>query len=85
MNIAGGSRVVLHHVVGLLQQISGMPAKVTFETKQYGDVRHTFADTRRAQRLIGYYPRVSLQDGLTREFEYVQAKYEQVISVVMRG
>lgn len=85
MNIAGGSRVVLRHVVELLQQISGMPARVTFETKQYGDVRHTFADTRRAQQLISYYPRVSLQDGLTWEFEYVQAKYEQVISVVMRG
>jgi UDP-glucose 4-epimerase len=73
--------VVLHHVVELLQQISGMPAGVTFETKQHGDVRHTFADTWRAQQLIGYYPRVSLQDGLTWEFEYVQSKYKQMVGV----
>jgi UDP-glucose 4-epimerase len=81
MNIAGGSRVALHDVVKLLQRISEIPLKVTFETKQHGDVRHTFADTRRAQQLIGYSPRVSLQDGLAWEFEYVQNQYKDVISV----
>jgi len=81
MNIAGGSRVALHSVVELLQQISGMPVKVKFETKQHGDVRHTFADTRRAQQLIDYYPRVPLLDGLTREFNYVQSQYKQVVGV----
>jgi len=81
MNIAGGSRVALHDVVKLLQQISGMSVKITFETKQHGDVRHTFADTRRAQQLIGYSPHVSLQDGLAWEFEYVQQKYKNVIGV----
>jgi UDP-glucose 4-epimerase len=81
MNIAGGSRVALHGVVELLQQISGMPVKVKFETKQHGDVRHTFADTQRAQELIDYYPRVPLRDGLTREFNYVQSQYKQVVGV----
>jgi len=81
MNIAGGSRVALHSVVELLQQISSMPVKVTFETRQHGDVRHTFADTQRAQELIDYYPRVSLRDGLTREFNYVQSQYKQVVGV----
>lgn len=81
MNIAGGSRVALHNVVELLQQISGIPVKVTFETRQHGDVRHTFADTQRAQELIDYYPRVSLRDGLMREFNYVQSQYKQVAGV----
>lgn len=81
MNIAGGSRVTLHDVVDLLRQISGMPVKVMFETRQHGDVHHTFADTQRAQQLIDYSPRVSLQDGLTWEFNYVQSKYNQVVGV----
>jgi nucleoside-diphosphate-sugar epimerase len=55
--------------------------KVKFETKQHGDVRHTFADTQRAQQLIDYYPRVPLLDGLTREFNYVQSQYKQVVGV----
>ena len=81
MNVAGGSRVTLHDVVDLLRQISGMPVKVMFETRQHGDVHHTFADTQQAQQLIDYYPRVSLQEGLTREFNYVQSKYNQVVGV----
>lgn len=81
MNIAGGSRVTLHDVVDLLRQISGMPVKVMFETRQHGDVHHTFADTQQAQQLIDYYPRVSLQEGMTREFNYVQSKYNQVVGV----
>lgn len=81
MNIAGGSRVTLHDVVDLLRQISGMPVKVMFETRQHGDVHHTFADTQQAQQLIDYYPRVSLQEGMTREFNYVQSRYNQVVGV----
>jgi UDP-glucose 4-epimerase len=81
MNIAGGSRVTLHSVVELLHEISGMPVKIAFETRQYGDVRHTFADTRHAQQLIDYYPRVSLRDGLIQEFNYLQSQYSQTISV----
>jgi UDP-glucose 4-epimerase len=81
MNIAGGSRVTLHNVADLLQQISGMPVKVIFENRQHGDVHHTFADTQRAKQLIDYYPRVSLQDGLTWEFNYVQSQYNQIVGV----
>jgi len=81
MNIAGGSHVALHNVVVLLQQISGMPVKVQVEARQSGDVRHTSADIQRAQQLIDYYPRVSLRDGLTQEFNYIQSKYKQIMSV----
>lgn len=81
MNIAGGSHVDLHSVLALLQQISDRPVKVYFEARQHGDVRHTFADIQRAQQLLDYYPRVSLEDGLMQEFNYVQSKYKQVIGV----
>jgi dTDP-L-rhamnose 4-epimerase len=30
-----------------------------------GDIRHCFADISKAQRLLGYRPRVALQDGMT--------------------
>jgi len=75
MNIAGGSRVNMHHVVQLLQEISGFPISLTFESKQHGDVRHTFADTKRAEKVMGYHPLVSLGEGLVREFEYISSLY----------
>jgi UDP-glucose 4-epimerase len=76
MNIAGGSRVTLHDVVHLLEEIHGSPLQVVFEEKQRGDVRHTFADTRRAEQAFGYQPLVSLWQGLANEFQYVVALYQ---------
>ena len=76
MNIAGGSRVSVRHVIELLQEVSGLPVQVTFEQKQHGDVRDTFADISNAIKLIGYQPQVSLREGLTREFESIMALYD---------
>ena len=82
MNIAGGSHVTMHHVIQLLQEISGSPISATFEEKQHGDVRHTFADTKLAERLIGYHPLVSLREGLEKEFEYIASLYEHTSATV---
>lgn len=75
MNIAGGSRVTLRSVIDILKEVSCCPVKVTFEEKQHGDVRHTFADTRRAQQYLNYNPLVSLQQGLAEEFNYASSIY----------
>ncbi len=75
MNIAGGSRVTVHHVIDLLREISDSHTDVVFDNTQHGDVRHTFADTRLAERVIGYRPLVSLREGLAHEFEYVRSLY----------
>lgn len=81
LNIAGGSRVTVRHVIELLEEISSSPVQVTFEKKQHGDVRDTFADTQRAQRVLGYSPRVSLREGLAQEFAYLTSLYAYTHSV----
>ena len=73
LNIAGGARVTVGHVIQLLQEITGIPASLKFEEKQHGDVRDTFADISLAEQVIEYHPVVSLQDGLRLEFEYVRS------------
>ncbi|HEY7416772.1 MAG TPA: NAD-dependent epimerase/dehydratase family protein [Ktedonobacteraceae bacterium] len=78
MNIAGGSRVTVRHVIDMLGEVSGKEVKVVYSDKQFGDVRHTLADTSRAEQLLHYHPQVTLQDGLAREFAYVQELYERV-------
>jgi len=75
MNIAGGARVNLHRVMQSLRESSGMPIAFTFDTKQHGDVGHTFADISHANGIIGYQPQVSLHEGLAKEFEYITALY----------
>ncbi len=75
LNIAGGSRVTVKHVLHLLEEISKQPLSIVFEQKQHGDVRNTFATITRAQQTIGYQPRISLQEGLTHEFTYFSSIY----------
>lgn len=78
MNIAGGSRVTVRHVVELLSAISNSRVEVIYSEKEFGDVRHTLADTSRAERLLRYRPRVTLQEGLAQEYAYVQDLYQRV-------
>ncbi len=77
MNIAGGSRVTMLEVIEVLREISRSEIEVVFENKQHGDVEHTYADTSLAERLLGYHPQVTLQDGLANEFQYFKAIYEE--------
>src|SRR6266516_402108 len=77
INIAGGSRVTIQQVLQLLQEISGTPINVTYGKKQYGDVRDTFADTKGAEKVLGYHPLVPLREGLANEFEYILSLYKQ--------
>ncbi|MDI7274616.1 MAG: NAD-dependent epimerase/dehydratase family protein [Anaerolineae bacterium] len=76
LNIGGGSRVSLNHVVDLLAEITGLPARVDRQARQHGDVQHTWADTSLAQRLLGYAPRWKLEAGLRAEVEWLRGMVE---------
>lgn len=80
MNIAGGSCVTMLEVVKVLGEISGSEVHAVFENKQHGDVNHTYADIHLAEQVIGYHPRVSLHEGLAREFEYFKSIQEPIRS-----
>jgi UDP-glucose 4-epimerase len=71
-NIGGGARVSMNYVIGLLEKIVGKTAQVRRIEPQKGDVRHTYADTTRAQEDLGYAPKVPLEDGLRAEVEYIR-------------
>jgi len=70
-NIGGGSRSSLNQVLSCLEEILGKPIHRERRPPQPGDVRHTWADTARARSLLGFSPRVSLQEGLTRQVEWL--------------
>ncbi|MCL2938308.1 MAG: GDP-mannose 4,6-dehydratase [Trichodesmium sp. MAG_R02] len=74
-NIGGGSWVVLAEVVNMMERIVGRPIKKNFVEKARGDARHTSADVSKAKTILGYQPQVSLEEGLRREWEWVQSLY----------
>ncbi|HLV98041.1 MAG TPA: NAD-dependent epimerase/dehydratase family protein [Ktedonobacterales bacterium] len=74
-NIAGGSRVHLRKVIEIMEKLVGKPARIRYEPPALGDVRDTFADTTRAQHILGYQPRVPLREGLAAEIAFLRELY----------
>jgi len=66
INIACGERYTLNQLVEYLNQIMGTKIKPLYSEPKLGDVRHSQADTSRAERLLGYRVEVGFRDGLER-------------------
>ncbi|MEP9357608.1 NAD-dependent epimerase/dehydratase family protein [Sphingomonas sp. KR3-1] len=67
MNLGAGAPTTVLDLVHQLLASGGfdVPVRVTGQYR-VGDIRHCFADLTEARRLLGFEPRVSLADGLSR-------------------
>src|SRR6476659_1354769 len=73
MNIANGQRTTLNELLDVMKAVTGK-SNVTarHEAPRAGDVRDSLADLTRARALLGYEPRVSLEEGLRLTFDWWQ-------------
>ena len=53
-----------------LEAIAGKKFDVRTEAGRAGDQRHTFADTTKLRRNLGWEPKISLDDGLMRQWTW---------------
>jgi UDP-glucose 4-epimerase len=72
-NVGGGSRVTINEVIGVLERVLGRPLLVDRQPSQPGDMRHTYADTSLARRDLGFWPSVTLEQGLTAEYRWLSS------------
>lgn len=68
-NIAGGKQVSLNELLRTIQKLLGTHIEPVYEDFRSGDIRHSLADTRHARNVLGFEPRVSLEEGLQRTIE----------------
>jgi UDP-glucose 4-epimerase len=68
-NVAGGSRVTVLDVLGMLGRILDAQIDVRHEEAARGDARDTSGDITKAARDLGYVPGVSLEEGLAAQVE----------------
>ena len=78
VNLGGGSRVTVNRVLATLEEITGLHARRKQLPAAPGDPRHTGASINVARERLGWEPRVSLRDGLTRQWEWFQNSRESV-------
>ncbi len=70
-NIGGGSRVSVNQVLDMIGRVSGRRPIVKAVEAQKGDMRHTYADTTLARADLNFAPRVTLEQGLAAEYQWL--------------
>ncbi len=69
-NLGGGSRVTVNKVLATLQEISGIEVHRKTLPAAPGDPRHTGASINLARERLGWEPRVSLREGLDKQWRW---------------
>ena len=75
VNLARGKTESLRQVIETIQAVTGGDLEVSYRDSEAGDVRVTYADTTRAQQLLGYAPQVDLAEGIAAQWAQVQAEH----------
>jgi UDP-glucose 4-epimerase len=70
-NIGGGHRVSIQTLAETIVEITGSSSEIGYADAVKGDAEHTFADTKKAERDLGWRLRVSLEEGLQRYATWV--------------
>jgi nucleoside-diphosphate-sugar epimerase len=70
INVGTGNRYTLNQTLAFLEGITGRPALAKYAPPREGDIRDSQADITRARQVLGYNPRVSFKEGLSRTWEW---------------
>ena len=72
-NLGGGTRVKLSDIIPILEDICQKTVKIRYVQGQKGDVRHTYADIRKAKKDLKYSPECPLEEGLRSQWDWMKA------------
>jgi len=65
-NIGCGEKITLNQLIQILEKITDAKARVSYAAAKPGDVRHSLADIRRAEAVLHYQPKITVEEGLRR-------------------
>ncbi len=74
-NVACGERISLLDLARRLGRITGREIPPVHGDPRPGDIRHSLADIGKARRLLGYEPRVGLDEGLERTVAWYRREH----------
>jgi UDP-N-acetylglucosamine 4-epimerase len=71
-NIACGERTSILDMFNILKKYTGANVEPIFKEERKGDVRDSLADISKAQKLLGYQPKVFFDEGLKNTLQWFQ-------------
>jgi nucleoside-diphosphate-sugar epimerase len=74
LNVATGGRISLNELLRVMNRILGTSIQAIHAEPRAGDVKDSQADISKAQRLLGYQPTVSLEEGLRHTLDWCRSE-----------
>ena len=71
-NLGTGKGTSVLEIIKLFEKISGLKLNYTFSSRRPGDVESAYADSTKANKILGWVPEFSLLDGLLSAWEWEQ-------------
>ena len=72
VNIAGGAPASVNRIAETIGEILGKPVRKRHLPTRPGDIRDSWADLSKAERMLGYHPGVGLEEGLRRTIDFLR-------------
>lgn len=63
-NIAGGRSISVNELAELLMKVTGTRVPVIHDAPNIGEIKYSASDTRKAKEMLGFEPKVSVEEGL---------------------
>jgi UDP-glucose 4-epimerase len=76
INIACGERITVNDLAVGINQILNKDIKPSHDKPRPGDVKHSYADISRAEKILKYAPKVSFDEGLERTIQWFKERNE---------
>jgi nucleoside-diphosphate-sugar epimerase len=80
-NVACGRRTDLNQTCDILKKLTGYSGEVKYGPERAGDVKHSLADISKAQKHLGYLPKVDFEEGLRRTIAWYRQPKEELQTV----
>jgi len=75
-NIGGNKSISINDVIKIMERLIGKKARIRYIDAEKGDVLHTKADTNKANNYLDYRPRISIEDGLKKEIDWILLEHK---------
>lgn len=82
INLGGGKNPIsLNTVIGGIEKHLGKKAIIDSKAFHIADIKETWADISKAERLLGWKPKISFDEGLERSIQWYRDNYEWVKNI----
>jgi len=78
INLGGNNPYKLIEVIRLIEKYTGKEAKIVFKDFHKADLKATWADITKAKKLLGWEPKINLEEGIKRTVEWFKENWDWV-------